>query len=317
MGIRFQAQPGNAADNILLHVNLKDPSNLLQQEVVGIIGVNLIYAIFHQRQDKESLLRTLLEEASPERIEIDYIEVRGPSFQDWNHEELLLALVREGLAEAVVFPSGNQRRPPSEVLRKRPIVLTPLVSERIESAQREMLSAAILKLKAEAGDAAREPLGLFAISTAQPDAALAPPAPIDLLRSVEALRALGNDVLISSYPEFYRVTSFVNRYTQAPVRFVVGVSALIRLFSGAHGTLEGRLLEGLAKLFAQNVRVYAYPMSPLAVQQSLPTVSSTNWEWELSEGLISIDQLHASPPLGHLFAYVLASKFVVPLIPKP
>jgi len=46
IGLRFQSQPGGPASDILLHVNMRDPSNLLQQEAVGILGVNLVYAVF-------------------------------------------------------------------------------------------------------------------------------------------------------------------------------------------------------------------------------------------------------------------------------
>jgi hypothetical protein len=149
MGIRFQNEPGGQANDILLHLNLRDFSNLLQQEVLGIVGVNLIYAAFHQRTSSEAFLKVLLDQASLERIEIDFIDVRGPLFQAWNRQELLLGLVRENLAEAVVFPSGNHEGPPTEMLRKRPIVLAPLGWESAVRGHAEMLSAAIRELKTE------------------------------------------------------------------------------------------------------------------------------------------------------------------------
>jgi len=40
MGIRFQERPGGEANDVLLHINMMDPSNLLQQEAQGILGVN-------------------------------------------------------------------------------------------------------------------------------------------------------------------------------------------------------------------------------------------------------------------------------------
>lgn len=316
MGIRFQDRPGGEAHDVLFHVNLRDPTNLLQQEVLGIVGVNLTYSVFHRRQSKESLLKALLDQASLQRIEIDFIEVRGPAFQDWSRQDLSQALVREGLAEAVLFPSGNHQGPPTEILRKKPIVLTPLDSDSVESAQREMLSAAILELKAESGNSALEPFGLFAVPISPPNLPSAGPAPFDLSHRLGALLALGAGVLVFSYSELYRMTSFVNRYTQAPVRFVVGVSSVMRLFSAVHGNLEGRLLEGLSRLFAQNVRVYVYPMAPVAVQEWLPSALAAGWEWKLKEGLISADQLEAPAPLGHLLAYLLASKFMVPMRPR-
>ena len=52
MGIRFQDRPLGSPNDVVLHLNLRDPANILQQEAVGIVGVNLIYGAFHllQRQ---------------------------------------------------------------------------------------------------------------------------------------------------------------------------------------------------------------------------------------------------------------------------
>jgi hypothetical protein len=109
------------------------------------------------------------------------------------------------------------------------------------------------------------------------------------------------------------MTTLVNRHTQAPVRFVAGLSLLIRAFEGVYGNLEGRLLEALARLFAQNVRIYVYPMTATDLQEWLKSASVTGWEWSETNGWVSASQLRRSPPLGHLFAYLLASNFLVPM----
>ena len=38
-GLRFQLRPGGEPNDIVLHINMRDPSNLLQQEAIGILGV--------------------------------------------------------------------------------------------------------------------------------------------------------------------------------------------------------------------------------------------------------------------------------------
>ena len=49
LGVRFQAEPGGEPNQILLHINLMDPTAPLQQQAIGTLGVNLIYAAYHQR----------------------------------------------------------------------------------------------------------------------------------------------------------------------------------------------------------------------------------------------------------------------------
>jgi hypothetical protein len=114
------------------------------------------------------------------------------------------------------------------------------------------------------------------------------------------------------------MTTFVNRYTKEPVRFVVGLSLLIRTWEDRYKRLPGRFLEALSRLLAENVRIYIYPMTSKDLQESIESLSATGWEWSETNGWVSADQLRLAPPLGHLLAYVLASNFLVPMpIPAP
>ena len=125
IGLRFQLQPSSPPNDILLHVNMRDASNALQQQAIGILGVNLIYTAFYEGQTKESFLAGLAQDVSAERIEIDYVNLRGPAFESWDHRALQVHLVRAGLAEAVLFSSNGSLVPPAEVLHKKAVVLAP------------------------------------------------------------------------------------------------------------------------------------------------------------------------------------------------
>src|SRR5262249_18296843 len=78
MGIRFQQKPGGPTNDVLLHINLMEPSNLLQQAATGILGVNLIYAVFYQTQHADEFLSSIFETLS-RRVEIDLVALRGPA----------------------------------------------------------------------------------------------------------------------------------------------------------------------------------------------------------------------------------------------
>src|SRR5258707_2024290 len=125
IGLRFQLQPGGPPHDVLLHVNMLDPSNVLQQEAIGILGVNLIYTAFYGLQSKESFLEGLAQDVVNERIEIDYVDLRGPAFESWDRRTLLAHLVYAGLADAVFFPSKRPTAPPTEALYKKAVVLAP------------------------------------------------------------------------------------------------------------------------------------------------------------------------------------------------
>lgn len=322
VGLRFQLQPGGAPSDILLHINMRDPSNVLQQEAIGILGVNLIYAAFHQLETKESFFAGLAQDVVKERIEIDFVDIRGPAFYGWDQPTVLAYLVHAGLAEAVFLSSTGTHVPPTEALYRKAVVLAPGHFGHVDPTHGQihvqMLAAGVQELRRELEESSSAPIGIFSLSAAplRPDA----PAPeiSDVLRRIDALLAQRSNVLLFRERELYTMTALVNRYTNAPVRFVAGLSLLIRTFNDPYFNLEGRRLEGLSRLFAQNVRIYAYPMAVADLQEAIKGFSPTGLEWSETNGWVSAKQLHIAPPLGHLYAYLLASNFLLPLqIPAP
>ena len=317
IGLRFQLQPGGPPNDIVLHINMRDASNVLQQEAIGILGVNLIYAAFYQVQTEESFLASVAEDVVKERIEIDDVDLRGPAFESWDRRTVLAHLVSGGFAEAVFFPSKGPTVPPTEALYKKALVLAPGFFGHEDSAHSQvhmrLLDAAIQELQKELGDTKVSPAGLFCLTAAP----LTPTDPVpevpDLLRRINALLAAGGDVLLFRQSELYNMKALVNRYTQAPVRFAVGLSLMIQAIDGIYGNLEGRLLEALARLLAQNVRIYVYPMSSAELREKLTGFSLSGWEWSETNGMVPATQLRHAPPLGPLFAYLLASNFLVPM----
>ena len=252
-----------------------------------------------------------------ERIEIDYVDLRGPAFESWDRRALLVHLVRAGLAEAVLFPAKGSTVPPTEVLYKKAVVLAPGYFGHTDPAHSQvhlrLLASAVQELRKELGETKSAPAGFFCLTVAS----FAPNEPAteipDLLRRINSLLDAGGDVLLFRKPELYHMTALVNRHTQAPVRFVAGLSLVIRAFEDVYGNLEGKLLEALARLFAQNVRIYVYPMTVADLREWLKSTSTNGWEWSETNGWVSASQLRRAPPLGHLFAYLLASNFLVPM----
>lgn len=317
IGLRFQTQPGGPPNDIVLHVNMLDPSNLLQQEAIGILGVNLVYTAFYELETKESFLAGLAQDVVKERIEIDYMDLRGPAFESWDRRSLPVDLARRGFAEAVFFPAKGPAVPPTEALYKKAVVLAPGIFSHADSDHSQihmrLLASGIEELRKELGETKAAPAGFFCLTAASIMPGEPVPETSDLLRRIDALLAAGGDVLLFRQGELYHMTTLVHRYTQAPVRFVAGLSLTIRAFEDIYGNLEGRLLEALARLFAQNVRIYAYPMAATELRESLKGISVAGWEWSETNGMVSASQLRRAPPLGHLLDYLVASNFLVPV----
>ena len=96
MGIRFQARPGAPFSEIIIHVNLLDHVPVSEKEAIGILGVNLIHAAFHQSQP-ETLMKSLLDGLSRLRVDIDMIKFSGPAFAGFDNRLISLQIVRTGV----------------------------------------------------------------------------------------------------------------------------------------------------------------------------------------------------------------------------
>ena len=61
MGLKFQAHPRDEPSQIILHVRMLDVEASLQQEAIGIVGINLLHGAFFQHHEPEMLLESLLD----------------------------------------------------------------------------------------------------------------------------------------------------------------------------------------------------------------------------------------------------------------
>ena len=82
VGISYQIEPDEDYNEIILHIRFKETDVRLQQETLGILGVNLIYGAFYKYNDPKRLLRYLYDHLDKDQLEIDTINFSGPCFAD-------------------------------------------------------------------------------------------------------------------------------------------------------------------------------------------------------------------------------------------
>jgi hypothetical protein len=316
IGLRFLPALGSEVSEIILHVNLLDRTNLLQQEALGILGVNLIYAAYFELEDHHRFLTTLGQDLGLERIQVDFIETKGRLADEWNPKQLLIALVADGLSEGVVLPHTGDYRPMNETFYKLPVVIEPGRFEERERIHTEMLGAALERAYSEQAIEARGVLGAFCLSATAGqagDAAAPLLSPSELSGRADRLLGEGFDVFLTVHRDLYKISALISSFTTKQVRFVIGVSALVKILAASYAELHGHVLEGLSRLFTKDARVYVYPMSLEVLQTKLSLERFTDWKINNTDGLLEADGIAPPPPVGHLYAYLLASGLVEPL----
>jgi hypothetical protein len=215
MGIRFQPAPGETTPSeIVLHVRMWDKDNVRQQEAIGIVGTNLIYAAFYLRDDMEKLIASLADNVGSDRIEIDMLKFSGPAFAKVDNRLMSLHLVRHGLTNAVMFGPGGEVLQPSEVLYKKAILVERGSFRPVTHVNVDMLNCATAQFVQEPAVQGKDMIVLMEITM---NNLLAGGAldPRDFLSRVDLLGDIGCTVLISNYSEYYRLTTYFRRYTKA------------------------------------------------------------------------------------------------------
>src|SRR5580765_1790350 len=108
---------------VVMHVRMLDEEANLQQEALGIVGVNLLYGAFFHHHEPERLIETLLDQLTIGRIEIDMIQFRGIEFRGVDNRLMALKLVQLGLSGVAMFGPDREVLQPSEVLRKKAVLV--------------------------------------------------------------------------------------------------------------------------------------------------------------------------------------------------
>ena len=260
MGVRFQHEPGSEISEVVIHVRMLDPQNVLQQDALGIIGVNLMYACFFLQRDPEAFINSLMDHLDTSRIEVNFIRFGGKVFEDVDNRLMNLHLLKQGMTQAIMFDENGSVVLPADHLHKKDVLVVrgsfrppTLVSldmirsglsdfaKGIGKKESDIVAVSeitISTLKAEAGDVTKE----------------------DFLARVDLICALGQKTLITNYAQYYKLANYFARMSVPNLGLVLGIYNFQQVFTDEeYSNVEGGILSALGQLFRDKVKVYIYP----------------------------------------------------------
>jgi hypothetical protein len=258
MGLRFQSFPGSEYNDVFVHVRMLDPQNLLQQDCLGIFGVNLVYACLFLAHSPLEFIKSLLDHLDTTRIEVNFIKFSGPIFKEVDNRLMNLQLVKEGFTHAIMFNQNGEVELTADTVYKHNVLI-------VRGSYRPPTLVSLDMIKAGLSQFAKEikvdenqvvAISEITISTLQAEGGFNNE---DFLARVELMAALGMRVLVSNYPQYYRLSSYFARYTSGSIGLVLGVYNFKQIFDEEYSNLEGGFLAALGQLFRKNVFVYVYP----------------------------------------------------------
>ncbi len=295
MGIKFQTDPMSEPNKIILHIRLHENSNVQQQQILGVLGINLLYAAYFFSHQPAQCIDSLLENIAEGSIEIDMIEFVGPLFKGTDNRLMALHLVKSGLTRSVFFTRlGKPIQGADLLFRKNILVLRG--SYRPFTLVHEDMIACAKKAFMQRNDFGEDEIivlpelsmsHLLAFGTLDID---------DFLGRVDTLNAMGLAVQISDFANFHSMKMHLAQFSTKRISLALGIKNITEIFSEqSYSEMSGGMVEGLGKLFSNGSNLYVYPK-------------------RLKTGEIKqVDQMEFDPIVLHLFQHFLSTNRLIPL----
>jgi hypothetical protein len=289
MGVKFQSHPRDQDSQIILHVRMKDKENALQQEALGIVGVNLLYGAFFLFHEPELLIESLLDNLTTDRIEIDMIEYSGIEFRHVDNRLMSMKLVQLGLSGAVMLGPNGRVLQPAEVLYKKNVLVERGSFRPVCHVHLDMLSSAEAQFRRDIGPEGGDIVRVMELTMRNLRVDGGEVNRADFLARADMLAAAGMTVMISDYFQYYLLAAYLTQFAKKKIAIVMGAASLRDIFDPQYYTeLEGGILESFGRLFKYDLRLYIYPFLDPATNR-----------------LTTVENVAVPPHLQKLYGYLV------------
>ncbi len=260
VGMRFQLDPLEDYNEIILHLRFKETDTKLQQETLGTLGVNLIYGAYYLNDNPKDLLKSLYDNLHEVQLEIDMINFSGPRFSYVDNRLMSLLLVKNRMTNAVMFgPDGNNLLPAKHLYKANILALRGSFRP-VTKVNMDMFKLAEQMFINENKVDEKNTKIIFEITLTN----LISEGEIDerdFLERAELLCSLGQNVMITDYQEYYKLVEYFSEFTKERIGLAMGVYNFVQIFDEKYyRNLSGGILEAFGKLFFKDLKVYLYPL---------------------------------------------------------
>lgn len=265
LGIRFQHEVDGPVNEIIIHVRLLDSDNRLQSKVLGILGVNLVFAAYYYAQDPQVMIESLADNLSIGSVEIDMVKVSGPVFEGVNERLLNLYLMSKGFSNAAIFKPNGKAAQIKDYLYKKNIIVLRTKYRQKSLPNFDLFNLAVEQFKKNTGAKQDDIVVLIEVlmgNTLDEELDLSLEDLEYFADRAEELCATGNNVMVSNFRRNNHLAEFVKNFKPLNVGIATNVSNLKNIFNSDNYNKDNytnELLSYISGMFSKNVKLYAYP----------------------------------------------------------
>jgi len=207
MGVKFQLYENSEPNTVILHVKLMENDGLLQQRTIGALGVNLIYACINFHKYPNVFLESLTDNLSHDRLRITMIRMEGPDLDYVDNRLLGVQLVKHGMTHAIMFDKDGNLAQPSDMLYKKNVLAIRGRFKPITNIAVDIFNRSINLFQLD-DDYEPDNTLFFCELTLNDISSDGEINENDFLERVNMLNDIGQNVMVSDFKEFYKLTNF-------------------------------------------------------------------------------------------------------------
>ncbi len=309
VGIRFQHNPGSTSNTITLHIKLHDQQNVLQQEAIGKLGANLVYASFYLLDDPIVFLESIMDGLDKERIEIDFIKTEGVGLERFSNQELNIHLVKAGYTSAIMFDKNGNPVLPQDKIYKKTVLLARGSYRPPTLINFDMIEKSLGRMATDFNESSKDVQILAEISTStfneekyETD---------DYLARISLLNKLNYNVLITNYTHFSKLNIYLKSIGVKNIGIVLGIFNFVQMFNDAYKEVEGGVLVSLGEMLEGSVKIYVYPSLEDEQLVTLKDIQLTGNSRHLLNYILDSNKVEAladyDPNLIHIYSKAVAN----------
>jgi len=260
LGVQFELTKEGQPNEVVIHVRLKENDALLQQQTLGTLGVNLVWACFNHTSTPNTFLQSLLDNLDTDRIEITMARMSGPDLEWLDNRLLGVQLVKNGMTPAVMFDHNGNVQQPADMLYRKNVLAFRGSFRPITYVGVDMLKASYCIFKQDEDYSRDSTISLCEITLNN----LISEGEFherDFLDRVDLLNHMGQHVMISNFREYYKLVDYFGRFRLKKLRIAIGLPTFEKVLDPTYySDLRGGILEAFGMLFPKNMKFYIYPM---------------------------------------------------------
>jgi hypothetical protein len=260
LGVIFQLSPRSEPNQVIIHVNLLENDSLLQQRTLGILGVNLMFACYFYHERPNQFIQSLQDNLTRDHLEITMIRMRGPDLEYVDNRLLAVQLVKNKMTPAIMFDRYGEVHSPADLLYKKNVLAFRGSFRPVTYVTFDMLQSSFRIFKRDADYDKSNTISLCEMTI---NKLLHQGGDIDerdFLDRVDVLNGMGQNVMVSTFREYYKLVGYFSQFKIINLRIVIGIPTFMNVLEKKYYlNLRGGILEALGKLFVDNMKLYIYP----------------------------------------------------------